>query len=155
MNMATKRTKLVGSTDRAYFEKAAKMCPYPVDIPEGLIYIPQNELETDDLTVAHLTQLGFKVQSCIPGTIEKKEPFNPSLTLTPRMIERSKSEFLVGDAFAVVSSDEVLRITHMERGKIHFAYDPPSHPLGRQKPPLIVSAEQLQLVLKREQWKKY
>lgn len=152
--MATKRTKSVGSTDRAYFEKASLMCPYPVNIAEGTIDIPQDELETNDLVVAHLVSLGFKVQSCIPGSVTKKTPFNPSLILTPRVVERARSEFLVGDAFKVTSSAEVLTITHIERGKIHLAYGAPEHPLGRQKPPLLVSEDQLKKVLDRELWKR-
>jgi hypothetical protein len=137
-----------------YIQQACKMCPYPVRISEGIIDIPQDELETDNLAVAHLISLGFRVQCCIPGTVTKQEVFNPNVVLTQRVVERASNEFLIVDVFTVASSRETLTVTHIERGKIHLAYSPPADARLRQKAPLLVSEEQLKRVLNNETWKR-
>lgn len=152
-SMAVKKKPARGG-EAFYIQQCVKMCPYPVNIIEGTIDVPQNELEDLDLGTLHLQSLGFRIQSCIPGTVEKREAFDPKIRLTPRVVERARSEFLNGDSFSVGSSGEVLRITHIERGKIHLAYDAPKDVRLRQKAPLLVSEEQLKHALGREIWKR-
>lgn len=137
-----------------YLQQLVKMCPYPVRIADGEIDIPQDELETIDLAVAHLLSLGFRIQSCIPGSVTKSQVFDPALLLTTRVVERARNEFLVGDVFTVITSGETLTVTHIERGKIHLAYSAPVDVRLRQKAPLLVSEEQLKRVLMQETWRR-
>lgn len=149
--MAAKK-KNVG--EAFYIAQAVKMCPYPVNVPEGTIDVPQDELQSLDLGTLHLQSLGFKIQSCIPGSIQKREIFDPQIRLTAKVVERARSEFLNDDSFSIGSSGEILRITHIERGKIHLAYDPPLDTWLRQKSPLLISEVQLKSALEREIWKR-
>jgi len=62
---------------------SCKFCVYPTNIDDKTVLIPENELETgsEELSVRHLiSTYGFKIQSAIPGTIEKKTHFDPILT---------------------------------------------------------------------------
>lgn len=59
---------------------AIKFCIYPASITDKTIDVPQDELESgsDDLSVRYLiSNYGFKIQSVIPGSVIKKEHFNP------------------------------------------------------------------------------
>lgn len=59
---------------------AIKFCVYPCNLEDKVILVPQDELETDDLSVRYLiSTYSFKIQSVIPGTIEKKQHFEPNL----------------------------------------------------------------------------
>jgi len=62
------------------FINAMKFCVYPTNEVDKTIDIPQDELETgsDELSVRYLiSTYGFKIQSVIPGSVKKKEHFNP------------------------------------------------------------------------------
>lgn len=150
----TPKSRSPKSGEAFYIAQAVKMCPYPCNVAEGTIDVPQDELSNIDLGTLHLQSLGFRIQSCIPGSVQKREVFDPQVRLTPRVLERARFEFLIEDAFTVGSSGEILRITHIERGKIHLAYDPPIDARLRQKTPLLVSEEQLRRVLTNESWKR-
>lgn len=59
---------------------AIKFCVYPASIEDKTIDIPQDELESgsDELSVRYLmSTYGFKIQSVIPGSVKKKEHFDP------------------------------------------------------------------------------
>lgn len=155
--MATKNTKSVGKKPSVdYLEQAAKLCIYPVDIPGKFISIPQDELHTDDLMVSHLVnQYGFKIQSAIPGTITKKEIFNPAIDKDKPLFKdwtvkepEVETKYKLGDQFEIVSTSCQTKITHIEKGKIHFIYT------NRTKPPLLAGEQQLDRVLKMGLWVK-
>lgn len=70
---------------------AIKFCVYPASIEDKTIDIPQDELETgrDELSVRYLiSTYGFKIQSVIPGSVTKKEHFNPVMSSTKTAIPR-------------------------------------------------------------------
>lgn len=61
---------------------ACKFCVYPTNLEDKVVLIPENELETgsEDLSVRYLLKTyNFKIQSVIPGSIEKKNHFDPNL----------------------------------------------------------------------------
>lgn len=150
--MGTKLTKSVGnlsSVSVEYLEKAAKMCPYPVNIPERYISVPQDELvqAADSLAVSHLVNShGFHIQSCIPGSIERVQVFNPTIHMQSRAKQRS--EFETGDCFRVKSTACELSIVRVEK-KIQLAY---TNRTGKHD--LIVSEEQLKKALSFETWER-
>lgn len=146
--MATKNLKSVGS-QLFYIQQTVKMCPYPCDISQGTIDVPQDELETDNLAVAHLLSMGFKIQSCIPGSVTKREVFNPQISLTPLVVERAKNEFMIGDTFKIKSSECELVITRIEKGKVHLHYT--NRP---KKHDLLISEEQLKKSLSWQNWER-
>ena len=96
---------------RLIWLQAAKLCVYPIDIPRDVLFqYPKNELDTDDLMVAHLVkQYGFKIQSSIPQNITKNEVYNPVLEhrLFPdysKQMPIAESKFKVEEIFRVLST---------------------------------------------------
>lgn len=143
-NSEQKNSKSVGSF---YLEQAAKMCPFRVSVRERLIYIPHSQLETDDLVVAHLRNLGFLIQSEIPTEPPAPLPYNPSLNLTHKMVAHARGEFLLQDRFRVVSTECELEITHLTSKKVQLTYT--NRP---NKHALLISEEQLKKSLSFGSW---
>lgn len=154
--MATKHTKLVGKTDRDYFTHAAKQFRWPIDHDEKSILVPENELDEAgrNLMVEHFRNRGWHIQSVIPGSIEYTRPYEKPVFKTafkPDAVEVTESpkesQYRIHDKFKIASSECELKITHIERGKIHFEYT--NRP---GKPPLLTSEENLNRALKMGYW---
>ena len=70
---------------------AIKFCIYPCSQEDKVVLIPENELENgrEELSVRYLiSNYGFKIQSVIPGSVEKKEHFEPLLKDKRKVIEK-------------------------------------------------------------------
>lgn len=78
--MVVKNKKI--SKEKEALLNAIKFCVYTASIEDKTIDIPQDELEEgeQDLSVRFLMkEYGFKIQSVIPGSVKKKEHFNPEM----------------------------------------------------------------------------
>lgn len=139
-------TKYINSHGNGYWELAAKQIPYPVNIPERYISVPEPELQQaqENLMVQHFLHGGFHVQSCIAAP--KTEVFNPDIRL--RTKTRDRSEFEIDDMFEIVSDGAKLQIRSLEKSRIILAYT------NRPKPNIITNIEQLRRVLNFKVWKR-
>lgn len=105
-----------------FYEKAAKMIPYPVDIYYKTIDIPEDELKDigDNINVMFLVrQHGFKIQSCIE--VIKKEVFDPVCNSVRRQTVQEQ-KFKVGEKFSLITGFRTIEITEVKNSKIYFKY---------------------------------
>lgn len=111
---------------------ACKFCVYPTNQEDKTILIPEDELETDDLSVRFLiSNYGFKIQSVIPGTVEKKNHFDPVLSEKKDIIQKGLRYKKIENGFIyeVISDKDdegfvsVLDIGGNSQPKMYFADD--------------------------------
>lgn len=153
--MATKNTKLAGNIagqSRQYWINAAKQFIWPIDFNDLQILVPEKDLElaNDNLMVSHFRAHGWHVQSSIISEytdVYKKPEFGTKFPVIVKPGEEPKKTlYNIGDKFRVKSTECELKITHLEKGKVHLKY------LNRTKHDIISSEENLSAVLRREQW---
>lgn len=150
--MVTKNTKLPGKN---YWDNAAKQFVWPIDHKEKHILVPQQELEQaeDHLMVMHFRANGWHIQSVI-GEVDKKKVFTteglksdkPIFKPIKKEAEQIESVFKPGDRFKITSTECELRISFIERGKIHLEYT------NRDKHNIITSEENLNRSLSMQTW---
>lgn len=151
-------TKSSNSLGKEYFENASKQIPWPVDIGaksddyKGVIHIPHYDIDkaSDHLMVQHLIGKGFVIQQTI-APISETKIFDPVIRLKdhrPVVNNPEQSEFNVGDSYEVLSTNQTLTISKIEREKITLEY------IGHRKPDVIVPFDQLRRSLNFRTWRK-
>ena len=140
-------TKYSNSRGDGYLELAAKQIPYPVNIPEKYLSVPEPELQQakENLMVQHFLNAGFHIQSCI-GDVPRTQVFDPSIRI--RTKTKDRNEFEVDDMFEIVSDGAKLQIRNIQKERITLAY------FNRPKPPITTNVEQLRKVLNFKVWKR-
>jgi len=146
-------TKSSSYPGKSYFENAAKQFEWPINFEDKTILVPESELSKaeDNLMVAHFRSHGWHIQSCID--VIKTKPFiapvlNGSMFKPLKPMEEKEQLFKLNDKFKILSTECLVQIFHMEKGKIHMRY------LNRNKPNLLSSEENLSAMLRRKLWEK-
>lgn len=108
----------------AFWINAAKQVPWPVDLKERHISVPESELAEaqDHLMVRYLCSNGFFIQLCIE--VIKTTVFDPFIEhkLPAKRIAPDDALFHVGDQFRVNSTGCEMDITILEANKIELKY---------------------------------
>lgn len=140
---------LINGQTREYWVNAAKQFVWPIDFDMVHISVPESEIELakDNLMVQHFTNNGWHIQSAI--SVDKTKPFVAPVSSHPIFIPVKKEVIIpetlykLNQSFRIVSSDCELKITHIEKGKIHLKYT------NRDKHDLLTSEENLTKSIKR------
>lgn len=158
MSRITKSSNSPGSPSKEYFENADQQIPWPVEVGQkkddykGIIHVPHYDLDkaNDNLMVSHLIHHGFVIQQTI-AQISETKVFDPVIRLKdarPTVNNPEQSEFNIGDSYEVLSTNQILTISKIEREKITLEY------VGHRKSDVTVPFDQLRRSLNFQTWKK-
>lgn len=101
---------------KEYFENASKMIEWPTEIGvkaddyKGRILVPHYDMEraNENLTVQHLLNLGYVIQSTIDA-VGIKKVFDPEIkTVAPTRTKQEIEEFPIGSQYKVGSTGTIL-----------------------------------------------
>jgi hypothetical protein len=141
--------EIIAGQSREYWVNAAKQFIWPINFTDLQILVPEKDLELveTNLMVAHFRSHGWHIQSVI-GEVDTQPVFDPKMNLPARRYHEiaSRSEFMAGDCFRVLSSECELRCERVEK-KIQLSYTnrPGKHDL-------LVSEEQLKKAISFGLW---
>lgn len=132
-----------------YFLLAAKQVPWPVDLKEKSILVPESELlqAEDNLMVSHLRRHGFFIQSTIEN-VEKTKIFSVDLRKVVTRVKRDET-YRIGDRFLIKSTSTVVEVVQVQP-KVRLAYR--NLPPKISKPDLLTSVEQLKKYISLGYW---
>lgn len=114
----SKTEQAAADAEELYLQKAAAQIPYPVDIYNKTIDVPDNEVDQalEHLMIQQLcgARFRFAIQRCIPDEVVKKEVYDPKLREVVKPVEVVEEAFVkIGDQF-LVNNQVTLEVRRIE-----------------------------------------